>query len=133
MSHFSVVVCTEDPAKLDALMAPYDENLEVAPYRDYKCDEPSGHWAVKHLREENGLNPDDATLTWQQVADAYMKAVAPHFSHSTVRQRSLICPHVRLAATHLLHMPTLPVHCTAAGTFFVRHDHIHQTGHDGRG
>jgi hypothetical protein len=37
VSHFSVVVCIDDPAKLDAVMAPYDENLEdnEHPYWDY--------------------------------------------------------------------------------------------------
>lgn len=73
MSHFSVTVCAEHPDKLEAILAPYDENLEVEPYRDYEDGEPAGFWAVSSLREEEGLNPDDATLTWQQVADAYNK------------------------------------------------------------
>jgi hypothetical protein len=71
MSHFSVVVCTDDPERLDEIMAPFDENREVAAYEDYETGAPSAYWAVRHLREENGLNPDDATLTWAQVADAY--------------------------------------------------------------
>jgi hypothetical protein len=71
MSHFSVVVCLEHPDKLEAALAPYDENLEVEPYRDYEKGEPSEYWAVSHLREENDLNPDDATLTWAQVAEAF--------------------------------------------------------------
>lgn len=71
MSHFSVVVCIDDPSKLEAALAPFDENLEVEAYRDYESGEPKDYWAVNRLREENGLNPDDATLTWAQVAEAF--------------------------------------------------------------
>jgi hypothetical protein len=71
MSHFSVVVCIDDPNKLEAVLAPFDENLETEPYRDYENDAPTEYWAVRHLREENGLNPDDDTLTWAQVAEVY--------------------------------------------------------------
>ena len=46
---------------------------------------------------------------------------------------SLICPNFSPAAAHLLHVSALPVHCTAAGTFLVTHDHIRQTGHDWSG
>lgn len=71
MSHFSVVVCIEDPAKLEAILAPFDENMEVDPYRDYETGSPAEFWAVDSLREHEGLNPDDATLTWAQVAEAH--------------------------------------------------------------
>ena len=71
MSHFSVVVCIEDPAKLGAVMEPYSEQLETEPYRHYEEGGAAGHWAVKSLREHEGLNPDDATLTWAQVAEAH--------------------------------------------------------------
>lgn len=71
MSHFIVVVCVKDPDDLERVLAPYDENMDVEPYRVYEDGGPAEHWSVKHLREESGLNPDDATLTWQQVADAY--------------------------------------------------------------
>ena len=71
MSHFSVVVCIDDPGKLDAVMAPYDENLETEPYRDYEDGKPAGFWAVKSFREDFGLNPDDATLTWAQIAEVW--------------------------------------------------------------
>lgn len=70
MSHFTVVVCTDDPKHLDAIMAPWDENREVDPYRDYEKDSPASYWAVDSLRKNEGLNPDDATLTWAQVAEA---------------------------------------------------------------
>lgn len=52
MSHFSVVVCTDDPARLDALMAPYDENLEVEPYETedgtstYNPDSKWDYWRI---------------------------------------------------------------------------------------
>jgi hypothetical protein len=71
MTHFTVLVAAKSPAHLDELLAPYDEGKQVAPYRDYEDGGPADYWAVKHLREENGLNPDDTTLTWQEVADCY--------------------------------------------------------------
>lgn len=71
MSHFTVVVCIEDPERLEAALAPFDENREVEPYRDYEEGSPSAHWSVSSLREHEGLNPDDATLTWAELAEAY--------------------------------------------------------------
>lgn len=71
MSHFSVVVCLNDPDKLAEVLAPYDENKDTDPYRDYENGNPKDFWAVKALREHNVLHADDATLTWAQVAEAY--------------------------------------------------------------
>lgn len=71
VSHYSVVVCLSDPDKLKDVLAPFDENLDVEPYRDYEKGDPKDFWAVTVLREESGLNLDDATLTWAQVAEAY--------------------------------------------------------------
>ncbi len=71
MTHFTVLVAAKSPAYLDGLLAPYDENIQTVPRRSYEDGLPAGYWAVKHLREEAGLNPDDATLTWEQVASAY--------------------------------------------------------------
>lgn len=70
MTHFSVIVCTDDPKRLDEIMAPYDENREVEPYRNYQEGDPASYWGVFALRKHEGLNPDDATLTWAQVAEA---------------------------------------------------------------
>lgn len=71
MSHFSVVVCIDDPAKLEAVMEPYSEQRDVEPYRSYQDGEAAEYWAVKTFRERGALNPDDATLTWAQVAEAH--------------------------------------------------------------
>lgn len=71
MSHFTVVACVGDPKELEALLAPFDENLEVTPWRDFEDGAPSGHWAVESLRKHEGLNPDDATLAWTEVAAAH--------------------------------------------------------------
>jgi hypothetical protein len=71
MSHFSVIVCIDNPRRLDEVMAQYDENREVAPYEDYEEGDATAYWAVDSLRKDAGLNPDDATLTWAQVAEAY--------------------------------------------------------------
>lgn len=34
MSHFTVAVITDSIEKLESMLAPYDENIEVAPYID---------------------------------------------------------------------------------------------------
>lgn len=71
MSHFTVIVCTEDPSELESLLAPYDETLEVAEYREHEQGEPKDYWAVRTFREQDNLNPDDATLTWAQIAEVH--------------------------------------------------------------
>jgi len=71
VSHFSVIACIDDPAKLGAVMEPYSENLETEPYRRYEEGGAAGYWGVKTFREKHGLNPDDATLTWAQVAEVH--------------------------------------------------------------
>src|SRR5262249_61093743 len=68
LTHFSVVVCANSPDDLEQLLAPYDENREVAPWHDYEEGAPSSHPAVTELRKRAGLNPDDMTLTGEQVA-----------------------------------------------------------------
>lgn len=76
MSHFTVLVALpamardEVDAALSAALAPYDENTEVTPYREYKTGNAEDHWTVTQCRE-NGQLPADGDLTWQQVADAY--------------------------------------------------------------
>jgi hypothetical protein len=70
MTHFTVLACVKSPAALEDALAPYDEGLEAEPRRDYETGLPSGYWAVRDLREKGTLNPDDATLTWEQVAAA---------------------------------------------------------------
>lgn len=50
MSHFSVVVCIDDPDKLEQVLAPFDENREVEPYRDYEKGDATGHWLYKSLK-----------------------------------------------------------------------------------
>lgn len=71
MSHFTVTVCLNNPDDLETALAPFDENKKAEPYRSYETDSPADFWAVDLLREEAGLNPDDATLTWAQVAEAH--------------------------------------------------------------
>src|SRR5690348_1935595 len=70
MTHFTVIAVTPSPDSLEDLLAPYNENLEVEPYRDYYQGLPSEHWSVETLRKA-GLNPDDTTLTWAEVAEAH--------------------------------------------------------------
>lgn len=71
MSHFTVVVCAKDPDRLDEILAPFDENLETEPRRDYETGGPEDHWSVAGSRKE-GLLPDGA-VTWTQVAEAHNK------------------------------------------------------------
>jgi hypothetical protein len=70
VSHFTVIACVRRPDDLERALAPFDENREVEPYPDYEEGAPAGYWAVRSLREHEGLSADDATLTWEQVAEA---------------------------------------------------------------
>lgn len=82
MSHFSVVACLDDKDgllaravtvagdgfggavrsavghRLEGVLAPYDENLEVEAYRDYEEGEPSDYWLYRSLKRaaENERN-----------------------------------------------------------------------------
>jgi hypothetical protein len=69
MSHFTVVVCTEDPERLEAALAPFDENLEVEPYRDYEDGEPAEHWSL-------GKGTLSGPVTWADVARLYNEKYA---------------------------------------------------------
>lgn len=71
MTHFTVVVAAHSPSDIEDLLAPYSEHLEVDLRRDYLSGPPAGFWAVESLRKKAGLNLDDATLTWSEVAEAY--------------------------------------------------------------
>lgn len=68
MSHYTVLVAIDptDPKRPDVAtaLAPFDENLEVEPYRDYESGEPSGHWvytalkrAAQHVADGTGILP----------------------------------------------------------------------------
>lgn len=50
MSHFSVVVCVEHPDKLEAALAPFDENMDVEPYPDYEEGAPEDFWLYRSLK-----------------------------------------------------------------------------------
>jgi hypothetical protein len=50
MTHFSVIVCLDDASKLEAALAPFDENLEVEEYRDYEKGEASEFWLYRSLK-----------------------------------------------------------------------------------
>ena len=73
MSHFTVAVITAKKEKLDEMLAPYDENLEVEPYiektkkeiikearkrkEDYSKEQKEGKklsdWQLKYINAEN--------------------------------------------------------------------------------
>jgi hypothetical protein len=65
MSHSTVLVIGEDPEKM---LEPYDEGLEVEPYREYEdANTPQEHWWWKGTVEECGLAPDAG---WTDYLDA---------------------------------------------------------------
>lgn len=76
MSHFPVTVCLPPMAREDVdaaikkALAPFDEHLEVEPYKDFESGAAAEHVSVAASRA-GGLLPSDGDLTWQQVADAY--------------------------------------------------------------
>lgn len=56
MSHSTVLIIGEDAEKM---LAPYDENTEVEPYRKYDdAETPQDHWLFKTGCEEGGLAGD---------------------------------------------------------------------------
>jgi hypothetical protein len=67
MSHFTMLVLSKPDQSLDELFAPYDENIEVEPYRCYEEGKPEDHWLIRHLQREGKELP--TPITWQQVAD----------------------------------------------------------------
>jgi hypothetical protein len=68
---FTVVVCVKDPGDLEQALTPFNAHRKVAPWRDYVPGPPAGFWTVPELRDHGLLDPDDATLTWAQVAAAH--------------------------------------------------------------
>lgn len=74
MSHFVVTVClsgmdvtSKGIAKaLDDILAPFDENVRVKPYRNYECDSPEDFWWTRAVRDDAKAYRDGmdlATLT----------------------------------------------------------------------
>lgn len=56
MSHYTVLVAIDptDPKRPDVetALAPFDENLEVEPYRVYEEGEPTDYWLYTHLKRQ---------------------------------------------------------------------------------
>lgn len=76
MSHFSVLVCVPSDVDvneyLTTVLAEWDENREVDPWRDYETGSPEEHWWVQsvrrdaeHHRNGTGIRPyDPDVLGW---------------------------------------------------------------------
>lgn len=52
MTHFTVLVCAGGPEEVDYLLAPYDENVRVAPRRSYEEGEASSYWYYESLKRD---------------------------------------------------------------------------------
>lgn len=66
MSHSTCLVIGENP---EEMLAPYDEGIEVDPYRSYwEDDKPQDSWAFGPLVENNNL---DENADWKQFVIAY--------------------------------------------------------------
>lgn len=68
VSHYSCLVIGEDPA---AMLAPFDENLEVEPYREYQDGDPAGHWAYAQLLKDGAITAEPG---WHAYAQAHNSA-----------------------------------------------------------
>lgn len=76
MSHFTVLVAlsgddTTDLAdyvqkKLDEVLAPYDENLDVPRYKVYEAPDPHKYWLVESMRKDGQL-PEEGEVTWPDI------------------------------------------------------------------
>lgn len=62
MTHFRALVCLKPGRSIEDALAPFDENLEVEPYRDYEEGEPGDQWF---------LDDEDRATTWPQVAGVW--------------------------------------------------------------
>jgi hypothetical protein len=80
MTHFTVIVCLDDPADvwkdLAAALAPFDQNREVDPYREPLRGEPAGYRGLFRDRDLKQLERDRQPLTWAHVVEAH-NASAP--------------------------------------------------------
>lgn len=63
MAHSTVLVIGED---YEALLKPYDEELEVDHYWEVEAETPNAFWAVESWIKEGEL-PDDRPITWDEV------------------------------------------------------------------
>ena len=69
MSHFSVAVFHRDDQRIEDLLAPYDENLEIDPYSEFTRDE-----AVRYCREnwaEEYITGKSDDELWKDIAHDY--------------------------------------------------------------
>ena len=75
MTHFTVVVCLDDPADvwkdLVAALVPFDQNREVDPYRKPLRGEPADHrgWLPERALKE--LDRARHPLTWAHIVEAH--------------------------------------------------------------
>ncbi len=68
MSHFSVAVIHEEGQRIDELLAPYDEEIEYAPYLKY-----TRQVAIAHARKDYPYMADKSDEEYfELVADWYI-------------------------------------------------------------
>lgn len=68
MSHFTVLVLTKPGQSLDDQLAPFDEDIQVEPYKDRIGGVPTDYWSFGPLNEKGLLGPDP---TWRELVDAH--------------------------------------------------------------
>jgi len=63
MSHFTVLVIGED---LEGQLAPYDEQIEVTPYKQYADSDQIAHYESLYREKHDGQDPEDdqVLVTW---------------------------------------------------------------------
>lgn len=77
MSHSCIIVClppsvtpeTVEEA-LGNVLAPFDENKEVEPYRSYEKDEAKDHWFASSMKK-SGAWDGESPLSWEALAAAF--------------------------------------------------------------
>lgn len=65
MTHYSCLVVGEDP---EAMLLPFDENLDVEEYKEYEAADPAAYWAYEPMIEKGFIT---AGAGWPAVAVAY--------------------------------------------------------------
>lgn len=74
MTHYTVTVCLEDDGTfsdggweraLGKALAPFDENIETDPYKNYEDSQPAEHWYYKHLLHDADDYENHRTLPYK--------------------------------------------------------------------
>ena len=89
MSHFTVLVLSEDETDLDELLEPYDESHETDPYWSLECETPQEHWLYRTLLEKGAVTED---VTMADFMHACITLLNEEDKDDGVERKHLVLP-----------------------------------------